>query len=137
MNPGAPAQIVFISQPPGKIPPLQNFQITAVVEDAYGNVVTDFNSSVNVSLADASRHARLHGSSTVPVSAGVAVFDGSMSKTPGAGYALSVTGKGLTPTTSAHFKVIAPNPASSVFAARFRHGRLLSHSPRPHSHRGH
>jgi pantothenate kinase type III len=137
VNPAAPARLVFISQPPGKIPARQTFDIVAAVEDAFGNVVTDYNDNVSVSLADDPRHAKLHGSLTVPVSAGVAVFDGSMSKKLGPGYSLSITGNGLTPTTSDAFKVTHPNPAQSVFSARFRHGRVRAHASHLHSHRGH
>jgi pantothenate kinase type III len=136
VNPAAPARLVFISQPPGKIPARQTFDIVAAVEDAFGNVETDYNGTVSVSLADDPRHAKLHGSLTVPVSAGVAVFDGSMSKKLGPGYSLSITGNGLTPTTSDAFKVTHPNPAQSVFSARFRHGRVRAHASHLHSHRG-
>ncbi len=137
VDPAAPDQLVVISQPPGKVAARQPFQIAAAVEDAFGNVVTNYNGNVSVSLADAPRHAKLHGSLTVPVSAGVADFDGSMSKKLGPGYALSIAGNGLTPTTSDTFKVTHPNPASSVFSSRFRHGRVRAHTSRPHSRREH
>ncbi len=131
VNPAAPMQVVLISQPPGKVPVHQSFTFTAAVEDAFGNIVTDYNGSVSVTLSNHPGHARFHGPLTVQASAGVAVFDGSMSKQRGTGTnTLSVSTLGLTPATSNVFKVAHPNPASSVFVAHFRHGRLHSHALR-------
>jgi pantothenate kinase type III len=135
VTPAAPARWVFIAQPPEKLPARKTFQVVAALEDAFGNVVTDDNGNASVSLTDAPRDARLHGTLTVPVRAGVAVFDGSMSKKLGAGYALSVTGDGLAPATSDAFKVTHPDPAGSVFSAAFRHGRVRVPASRGPAHR--
>ncbi len=140
VNPGAPTQVVLISQPPGKVPALQPFTFTAAVEDAFGNIVTTYNGSVTVALTDNPGHARFHGSFTVQASAGVAVFDGSMSKSKPRSKGdstLSVSALGLSSATSDVFKVAHPNPASSVFATRFRHGQLRSHALRPASRGSH
>jgi hypothetical protein len=138
VNPAAPTQVVLISQPPGKIPAHQSFSFTAAVEDTFGNIVTDYNGGVSVALAAGPGHARFHGSLTVQASAGVAVFNGSMSKKRGKGNtALSVSALGLTPATSNVFKVAHPNPAASVFATRLHHGRVRTHALRPASRRSH
>ncbi len=138
MNPAAPTQVVLISQPPGKIPQHQSFSFAAAVEDAFGNIVTSYNGTVSVTLSNNPSHARFHGSLTVQAGAGVAVFDGSMSKKRGKGdAALSVSALGLTPATSTVFQVAHPNPAASVFTARFRHGRVRDHALRPTLRRGH
>jgi hypothetical protein len=135
VNAGPPSRWVFISQPPAKVAARQTIRIVAAIEDAYGNVVLDENGSASLSLAGDPRDAILHGSQTVPVSAGVAVFDDWMSNTPGT-YSLSLAGDGLAPTTSNTFKVTAPNPAHSVFSLAFRQGRTRVPASREHSHRG-
>ena len=62
-----------------------------------------------------------------------------MSKKRGKGQtSLSVSALDLTPASSDVFQVAHPNPASSVFAARFHHGRQLrTHALRPASRRSH
>lgn len=113
---------MLTSQPPEKVPARQPFNFTAVVEDAFGNVVTDYNGSVTASLATAPRHAAIRGPLTVLATGGVADFTNSMSKKYGPGYSLSVSGTGLDATTSSGFKVTHPNHGSSAFSARLRHG---------------
>ena len=120
--PAAPSQLVLISQPPARVPARQPFNVTAVVEDSFGNVVTDYNGIVTASLATAPRHAVIHGPLTVVATGGVADFTNSMSKTYGPGYSLSVSGTGINATTSSGFKVTHPNHGSSAFSARLRHG---------------
>jgi hypothetical protein len=138
VNPAAPTQVAIISQPPGTIPAHRSFQFTAAVEDAFGNIVTSYNGPVRVALSRNSHHARFHGPLTVQATSGVAVFAGSMSQKGSKGHAtLSVSALGLTPATSNVFQVAHPNPASSVFAAGFRHGRLRTPAPRPASRRSH
>ncbi len=132
---GPPSRWVFISQPPVKVAPRQIIRIIAAIEDAYGNVVLEENGSASLSLAGGPRDATLHGSQTVPVNAGVAVFDGWMSNTPGT-YSLSGDGDGLAPTTSNIFKVTHPSPGQSVFSEAFRRGRIRVPASRGHSHRG-
>ena len=138
VNPAAPTEVVLISQPPEKVPAHQSFRFTAAVEDAFGNIVTGYNGSVSVTLANGPGHSRFHGPLTVQASAGVAVLDGSMSRKRGKGYnTLNVSAIGLRPATSDVFQVAHPNPASSVFAARFQHRRLRTHALRPASRRTH
>ena len=74
VNPAAPSQLVLISQPPEKVPARQPFRFTAVVEDAFGNVVTDYHGSVTASLATAPRHAMIRGPLTVLATGGDGTF---------------------------------------------------------------
>ena len=133
VTPAAPVRWVLVSQPPAKIPARQSIRIVAAIEDAFGNVVSDYDGTATVAIASARRNAGSHGLVTVPANSGVAVFDGTMPKKPGAGYTLSITGNGLAPLTSTPFKITSPHPAAAVFSNQLRLSRLSNIKPRPHS----
>ncbi len=135
VNAGEPARWVFISEPPATVAPRQTIRIVAAIEDAYGNVVLSESGTASLSLLGGPRDARLHGSPTEPVYAGVAVFADSISDTPGV-YSLSLSGDGLPSVTSNSFKVIAIDPAASVFSSVFRPGRGQGPGSQRHPHRG-
>ncbi len=105
--PAAALHLVLASAPPATATVGSAFQLTAVVEDAFGNVVSNYSGKLAVTLTGNKGKGRLAGTLTATVANGVATFASLAVSTAGNGYALRVTGPGLTPTTTAPFNVAA------------------------------
>ncbi len=85
--------------------------------DAQGNTLTSFNGNVTITLASGPPGAVLSGTTTVPASAGIAVFSNLQPQTAGGGYALRATAASLTATSST-FAVTAGAASQLVFTVQ-------------------
>jgi hypothetical protein len=114
VNPATATQLAVTTQPPATALLGTGFGLAVAAEDAYGNVVPTFSGTITVALKDNPTGATLGGTTSAPLSNGVATFSGLTLDKTGAGYTLQATGGGLTPATSNAFNVnsLALSPAS-------------------------
>ena len=110
-------QIVISSQPAATVTAGSPIALTADVEDAYGNVVTNFSGQVTLTLTDGHPRAGLVGAVSTTVGAGVISFSGLTIDQAGTGYAIEATSAGLTSATSDAFAVTPAAPATLVIEA--------------------
>jgi hypothetical protein len=104
--PGSPAQLVFTVQPSSApagttiAPPVQ-----VSVEDAQGNVVTGYSGSVSMAIGTNPGGGTLFGTTTQPVTTGIATFSDLSIDLPGgtSGYTLQASSGALTGFISAPF----------------------------------
>ena len=113
---GAAAQLAFGQQPSAAT---AGFSITpamtVLVQDAYGNTVTDDTSNVSVAISYNPGGGTLSGTTTVAAVNGVATFSGLSIDQPGAGYVLTATDGALGNVPSNAFN-IAGTAAKLAFA---------------------
>ncbi len=93
---GSASLLVVTNEPPSAISADTAFSVTVTIEDAEGNVVTDFDNSVIIAIANNPDSGVLAGVLTVTTTSGVAVFSGLSINNAGNGYTLSVGSSGLT-----------------------------------------
>ena len=98
--PGSASLLVFTSEPPSSLSAGAAFSITVTVEDAEGNVVTNFSSSVTIAIANNPSNGALGGTLTITAANGVAVFSELSINNAGSGYTLIASGSGLTTVTT-------------------------------------
>ncbi len=121
VNPGAPTQFAWVTQPQNPVIHNFGFVVSLQVEDQFGNVETADNNNASIVLSSDPAGGTLEGITTVPLSGGVALFSGLSINTIGNGYALTAstnvtTGNTTTTLSSAAsdtFNVIA-TPAASL-----------------------
>jgi subtilase family serine protease len=101
----AATRLVVSAQPAPSVVANGKFGLTIAVDDASGNLVTSFNGRVTVALMGKAGLGKLHGTTTVTASNGIARFSGLMVTKAGKGYKLRLTASGLTPTSTSAFKV--------------------------------
>jgi hypothetical protein len=106
VSPAAATQLVITTQPPASVTVNSDFGLIAVIEDAYGNVVTSDNGTVTVTLATNPTGAKLRGTTRVTASHGVVTFTGLSINQVGSGYTLQVSSNGLASATTNPFNVI-------------------------------
>jgi hypothetical protein len=116
---GSATQLAFGTQPSNSaagaaIAPA----VAVVVQDAYGNTVTDATQPVTIALETHPAGAALMGTLVRTPSSGVATFTGLSLTTAGNGYTLSATEGSLTPITSAPFDVTPGAASQLVFAVQ-------------------
>jgi hypothetical protein len=130
--PAVATQLIVTSQPPGIVTARRPFRFTIAAEDRFGNVATGYNGGVTAALAATPGRNRLAGTLAVQASGGRATFANATMRKAGKGYAIVVTGDGLTSTTTRLFKVVSPIAKRSVFATG-RHDNLRRlKEPRAH-----
>jgi streptogramin lyase len=122
VSPAAPAKIVVITAPPTTVNPGQLFNLQAVVTDAYGNVTTNYNGTVTVSVANNPGGSVLGGTTAANVSStsanpGYVSFAGLSLNNAGSGYSLVLAGTGLSATTAVSLNVLAPPQPPVVVSA--------------------
>ena len=125
VNPAAAATLVIASQPPSNTTAGSAFGLTVDVEDAFGNLVTGYSGSVDLSVAGGPATMSLQGNVETTASGGVASFSGLSIDLAGAGYTLSASAAGLsavqsrtivvTPATASQL-VVSSEPPTSVTA---------------------
>jgi hypothetical protein len=98
-------RLVITVQPSASVNAGSALSLTVAVEDGAGNVLTNYNASVAVSLDNNPGAATLSGRLTAPVSNGIATFSGLTLNKPGTGYTLRVSGGSLAPVISSPFNV--------------------------------
>ena len=91
------------------------FTLTVKVEDSIGDVITGYNGTVTITLANNPGSGTLGGTMTVTIVNGVAVFSGLTLNKVGTGYTLTVTSGSLT-TTTIGFNVAAAAASSFTFS---------------------
>jgi uncharacterized protein YjdB len=112
---GGPAKLAFVQQPSAvQAGAVISPAVTAVIEDASGNLVTGATSPVTVALA-AAGSATLGGTLTVNAVNGVATFS-DLTVSAAGSYALTVASAGLTGATSAAFQVTSRPAVRLAFA---------------------
>jgi len=119
----ATSQLVVTAQPPSSVTAGSGFGLTVQAEDSSGNLITSFNSTVTVALANNPGGAALGGTLTATASNGVATFSGLTITKAASGYTLYTSGGGygwgvtnmITVTPAAPSKlVITQQPPSTV-----------------------
>ena len=91
----ATTSLVVTQQPPASVTAGSGFGLTVQAEDSSGNLITSFNGTVTVALANNPGGATLGGTLTVTASGGVATFSGLTLNKAASGYTLVVTSSGL------------------------------------------
>ena len=91
----AASQLVLTTAPPGSVTAGSGFGLVVTAEDPFGNVASNFASSVTLALANNPNGATLGGTLAVNASTGVATFAGLTLNKAGAGATLRATGTGL------------------------------------------
>ncbi|AKJ02001.1 S8 family serine peptidase [Archangium gephyra] len=118
VTPGAPYRALITRQPSDVA---VGAPITPAVEvslyDRLGNLATQVNSPVSVSLAYNTSGGALGGTTTVDAVKGVATFDALRVTRPGVNYTLQAGGSGLFLDSSVSFNVRAGAPARLAFRA--------------------
>ena len=105
VTPASATQLVVTQQPPATVKVSTAFSMQALIEDAYGNVVTTASNAVSVAFANNPTGATLGGTLSVTASQGVASFTNLTINKTGSGYTLRVSGSGLTSAVSSPIKV--------------------------------
>ncbi len=112
VNPGAPAQLAFTTQPGGGQPGVVwGTQPVVTVQDAFGNTVTNSTASITLAITEGTPTSggpgTLGGTKTVAAENGVATFSDLSIDTAGAAYQLTATSGSLTSADSTAFTVEA------------------------------
>ena len=108
------SQLVVTAQPSTSVTPGQGFGLTIKVEDGFGDVVTSYNGSVTIALANNPGGGTLGGTLTVAAVNGVATFSGLTLNNLGTGYTLKVTASGLSSASTAAITVANPPQIQSA-----------------------
>lgn len=113
---GSPAKLAFGQQPVNTSPNVNfNPPVTVLIEDAYGNVVTNSSAVVNMSIGTNPSSGSLLGGVTVNAVNGVATFDTISIDTAGTGYTLQAASSGLASATSNLVDISVGGPTTLVF----------------------
>ena len=113
---GVPSQVVIVP-PISGLTAGNTFSVTGQVEDSLGDLLTSFNGSMTVSLANNPADATLGGTLTTTVSNGQFAFSGLTIDHAGVGYTLSfqsVTADGTVTIASSPFAVSPAQSATSM-----------------------
>ena len=112
--PGAATKLVFTTQPDGGITGGTAFpkQPVVTVEDAHGNVVTDFGGTVSLAIKAGTGGAGSLSGCVAHLAGGVAKFTGCSVDKVGDGYVLTAAATGLASADSTAFDVGTGSPAA-------------------------
>ena len=121
--------LVVTSQPPSSLTAGSGFGLTVQAEDASGNLLTSFNGTVALALANNPGGATLGGTASVQASGGVASFSGLTLNKAAAGYTLVATsglsGEGftssitVTPAAASQLVITTQPPATVKVSTAF------------------
>ena len=111
----APSQLAISSPPPGSVVAGSGFGLSVTAEDAQGNVLTSFNGSVTLTLANNPDGSTLGGPVTVQAVNGVATFYGLTLYQAGSGYTLTASAGAVSATTTG----ITVTPGAATHLAVF------------------
>jgi len=109
VSPAAATQLVVTTPPPNPVIPGQPFTLGVSAEDAYGNVVPNYNGNVTIALPNGT-------TTTMQAQNGVATFAGLTEDTSAQGATIQATASGLTAVTSNPI-VVAPAPTITAKVA--------------------
>ncbi len=125
VDPAAANHLKFSTEPPASVIAGGTFSVQATAYDQYGNVDTNFASSISLALSTNPTLAKLYGTTTVAAKAGVAAFSGLYIETAATGYVITASATGvsnanaipLTVTAAPAYKwVVTTEPPSSIAA---------------------
>ena len=91
----ATSQLVVTAEPPASVTAGSAFGLTVEAEDSSGNLLSSFDGTVTVALANGPGGATLGGTLSATASNGVATFSNLSLTTADSGYTLAVSGSGL------------------------------------------
>jgi hypothetical protein len=113
---------VETQQPPATVTAGSSFSLTVAADDSSGNLVTSFNGTLIVALANNPGGATLGGPLSATASGGIATFSGLTLTKAAAGYTLVVSGGGfgegitspivVTPAAATHLAILQQPPSS-------------------------
>jgi streptogramin lyase len=89
--------LVVTTQPPASVTAGSSFSLTVQAQDISGNLITSFNGTVTLALANNPGGATLGGTLTATASGGVATFSGLTLTKAASGYTLTAATPGLGP----------------------------------------
>jgi hypothetical protein len=117
--PATAAQIVLTAAPPSSITAGSPFGLDVAIQDADGNLVTNYSGEVSVSLVSnpGGAGAGVAGTLTVPVSGGTATFSGLSLNRAASGYMLQVSSGSLVPAPAGTISVTPAAPAQLIVTA--------------------
>ena len=116
--PAAPSHLAIVAEPPDRAVAGQSFGFTVAAEDPFGNVATDFNGPLTVTLSSGPAGGSLKGVVSTTAANGIATFSGLALDTAGDGYALAASGGGLTSTPSMAMTVSPAAPSRLIIVAQ-------------------
>lgn len=105
-----PTALMVVTQPPASVSTGQAFSVTAEVQDADGNVVTDANPMVQLKIAVNPSDGELSGTTMAQAVNGVVTFNGLSIDQPGTGYQLVLQTESLGSAFTDPFNVTGPPP---------------------------
>lgn len=109
INPGAPAQLGFITQPSETIGYEQITPAIVIgIYDAFGNIVNTATNQITVAIGNNPASGTLDGIKVRSAVNGVAAFPGLSIDNFGNGYTLTATAAGLSAATSDGFNILSP-----------------------------
>ena len=112
--PATASQLVISSQPPASVTAGGAFGLAVSVEDAYGNLESEFDGSVSLALVSDPVGASLAGNLTATTTGGVADFHGLSLDQAGRGFTIAASASGLTTVTTQSFDVEPSTPSLLV-----------------------
>lgn len=110
-------QLVVTAQPPSSLAAGGLFGLTVDVQDAYGNLATGYDGTVNISLSGGTAGASLGGTLTASAVGGVATFSGLSIDQAGSGYTIDASAAGSTAIASQAINVTAASASRFVITA--------------------
>jgi hypothetical protein len=113
VTPVAATKLVVTAEPATSFTAGSTFGLTVEVEDALGNVVTNFGSTVDITLRSNPGEGSIGGTTSLNLNSGFAVFSGLTLDAAANGYTIQATGTGLTSATTDSFDV-TPAAASQL-----------------------
>jgi streptogramin lyase len=124
-----PATTIVIIQPPAaSIDAGTPFGLIVQVQDETGDLAFTFDGTITVALANNPTGATLGGMLNVAATNGVATFAGLMLTKAGSGYAIQISGNGLTSAATGAMTV-NPAPASQVAFTQEPQSSVIAGSP--------
>ncbi len=133
VTPAPATRLVIVAQPSGSVVRKQPFAVGVEALDAFGNVATSFDGTVNAALTSHPNRNKLAGLVSVQASGGQALIDGTTLEKTGKSYAITITSSGLTPAATSVFNV--SKPSATDRATVRRESKLHVHGPgKPFAH---
>ena len=117
VTPGAPAKLIFTTQPANTTAGVAiSPAVQVTVEDNQGNVVTTATNTITMGIGTGS--GTLAGTMSMAAVSGVATFSNLSINLVGTGYTLAASATGLTSATSGAFNILVGAPAKLAFTTQ-------------------
>ncbi len=106
--------LVFTTQPPPSVQTFTNFSVGVIAEDPYGNLETNYNDILTLTMANNAGNAIFIGGKTLTADAAGVTFGGLQLSQAADGYLVRVTSTNGTTSLSNPFDVVAPAGSGNV-----------------------